>query len=124
MVGDWQGVAAVILLYILLAYLYAITLFYGFWGFEFQGNDPKLISGWTKFGAFFGTTLYTLVFILMIWSHILTVMTDPGTMPEGYQKLKEEKLPNEFYDLIRERESIYHELVVRKKMRKGEISTQ
>jgi len=43
-------------------------------------------------------------------------------MPKEYVKLKEEELPHQFYELIRERESIYHELIVKKKVRKGELS--
>ena len=57
----------------------------------------------------------------MIWSHIASVMTNPGHMPKHYQRLQEKELPATFYELIRERETIYHERIVRKKMRKGEL---
>ena len=42
-------------------------------------------------------------------------------MPKHYQRLQEKELPATFYELIRERETIYHERIVRKKMRKGEL---
>ena len=44
-------------------------------------------------------------------------------MPKGYTRLHEKELPAAFYELIREREDIYHEKIVRKKMRKGELPT-
>ena len=43
-------------------------------------------------------------------------------MPKNYGQLHEEDLPKDFYNLISLRETIYAELVVKKKMRKGELS--
>ena len=53
----------------------------------------------------------------MFASHVLTVLTNPGEMPTKYEHLQEEDLPKQFYDLIHLRESMYAELVVKKKMR-------
>ena len=61
---------------------------------------------------------------MMIASHFMTVVTDPGQMPRNYEHLHEEDLPKEFYNLISLRESIYAELVVKKKMRKGELTRE
>jgi hypothetical protein len=54
---------------------------------------------------------------MMFASHVLTVLTNPGEMPTKYEHLLEEDLPKQFYDLIHLRESMYAELVVKKKMR-------
>ena len=59
---------------------------------------------------------------MMIVSHVLTVVTSPGELPKNYEKLHEDDLPDEFYQLISLRESLYAELVVKKKMRKGELT--
>lgn len=75
----------------------------------------------------FGTThkvingiFYTLFFSLMIASHLQCVFANPGMLPKGYEKYNEESLPAEFFDLIKEREDIFHELLVRKKLRRNE----
>ena len=54
----------------------------------------------------------------------MTVITNPGEMIRDYEHLQEEDLPKDFYNLISLRESIYAELVVRKKMRKGELTKE
>ena len=61
---------------------------------------------------------------MMIISHVMTVITNPGEMIRDYEHLQEEDLPKDFYNLISLRESIYAELVVRKKMRKGELTKE
>ena len=76
-----------------------------------------------RFWAIVSTIAYSTLWILMIWSHVTCVVTNPGHMPKHYQKLQEKELPATFYELIRERETIYHERIVRKKMRKGELPT-
>jgi len=60
--------------------------------------------------------------MMMLASHFMTVRTSPGEMPKNYKQLNEEDLPKDFFDLIRLRESLSAELVVRKKMRKGELT--
>lgn len=59
---------------------------------------------------------------MMVVSHVLTVVTSPGELPKNYEKLHEDDLPDEFYQLISLRESLYAELIVKKKMRKGELT--
>jgi hypothetical protein len=60
---------------------------------------------------------------MMIWSHHVTVTTKAGYLPKEKEQLNEELFPqhSQFYDIIREREDIYHEFVVAKKMRTGQI---
>jgi hypothetical protein len=48
------------------------------------------------------------------------VITNPGRLPKCYEKLIHEKLPADFIDLIKERENIFHELIVRKKLRRND----
>ena len=62
--------------------------------------------------------------MMMLASHFMTVRTSPGEMPKNYKQLNEEDLPKDFFDLIRLRESLSAELVVRKKMRKGELTRE
>lgn len=56
---------------------------------------------------------------MMIWSHAATVLAKPGYLPREKEQLQEDFIPvnSKFYDIIREREDIYHELIVRKKLR-------
>ena len=115
-----QGIAVVVLAYILFAYLYGITLVYGIWHFKFADDH----SDRHEVHAVINTILFSIFFLLMLVSHIQVVFTNPGEMPKDYEKLKEEELPHQFYELIRERESIYHELIVKKKVRKGELSLE
>lgn len=109
----------VTLAYILFTYLYGITLVYGIWHFKFTDyNHPYR----DETHAIIHTIFFSIFFLLMLWAHISVVITNPGEMPRGYEKLHEEELPAQFYELIKERESIYHELIVKKKVRKGELS--
>ena len=104
--------------YILFSYMYGLTLLYGIWDLSEDGSK----SAPATFGAVISTIFYTFFFTMMIISHVMTVMTSPGEMPKDYEKLREESLPKDFYNLISLRESMYAELVVKKKMRKGELS--
>ena len=58
-----------------------------------------------------------------MWSHHVTVKAKAGYLPKEKEQLNEELFPqqSQFYDIIREREDIYHEFVVAKKMRTGQI---
>ena len=117
-IKDIPGRVAVVLAYVLFSYMYTLTLFYGIWHNWFFTDDGTNQSiAW----PIVSTVAFSILFSLMMLSHILSVMTDPGTMPKEYERLYEVDLPFQFYDLIRERESIYVEHIVKKKLRKGEI---
>jgi hypothetical protein len=62
---------------------------------------------------------------MMVWSHFEAMRTNPGYLPEYKERLYEELFPkdSQFYDIIREREDIYHEYVVRLKITKGELKS-
>lgn len=74
------------------------------------------------FASVASTIIFTFFFIIMMLSHYRTVVTNPGVLPQNYEKLHEEDLPKDFYDLIHLREDIYAELVVKKKMRQGKLT--
>jgi hypothetical protein len=50
--------------------------------------------------------------------------TKPGFVPLGKEQFQEEALPadSNFFDIIREREDIYHEVVVKKKISSGQTT--
>ena len=103
--------------YILFAYMYALTVFYGIWHLVFVEDESEKSYLWPILSTF----LYTVFFSLMLVSHMMAMMVDPGTVPKEYDRLYEIDLPFQFYDLIKERESIYAEHIVRKKLRKNQI---
>ena len=72
------------------------------------------------FSKAFNGVLFSLLFALMIVAHVQCVITNPGILPRGYEALKEEQLPLEFQQLINERENIFHEQIVRKKLRNND----
>ena len=59
----------------------------------------------------------------MIWSHVVTVITKAGHVPRDKVQLQEEAIPadSQFYEIIREREEMYAECVVSKKLRSGSL---
>ena len=116
-----QGIAVVVLAYILFAYLYVLTIIYGIWRFKFSQHVDQYIN---VNHAIINTGFFSAFYVMMLWAHIAVVYTNPGEMPRDYEKLQEAELPEQFYELIKERESIYHELIVKKKVRKGELSLE
>ena len=96
--------------------MYFLTLIYGIWDLHLDastGQGETRSTAW----AIMSTVIFTFFFVMMFASHVLTVFTNPGQMPTKYEHLQEEDLPKQFYDLIHLRESMYVELVVKKKMR-------
>ena len=118
-VPDLSGRIAVAVAYILFAYMYCLTTFYGIWDIRKvseQDHDHSVI--W----AVFSTLIFTFFFLMMIIAHFKTMRTSPGQMPKNYKQLHEESLPKDFFQLIDLRESLNAEFIVRKKMRKGELT--
>ena len=99
-------------------------MLYGIWDIGISSDSQATPAESKTFWAVISTLVYTFFWVMMIISHALTVVTSPGVMPKGYEKLHEEALPKDFYKLISLRESIYAEIVVKKKMRKGELSKE
>ena len=99
--------------------MYALTVLYGIWNVD-SNQLSEQHTGW----QIISTAVFTFLFTMMISSHILCVVTNPGEMPRNYEQLHEEELPTEFNQMISLRESLYAELVVKKKMRKGELTKE
>lgn len=108
--------------YLAFGYMYILTVVYGIWDYHSdeatKSTSEEHVTSW----AIFSTSIFTFFFVLMIASHFMTMVTDPGEMPKNYEQLHEEDIPKDFFGLISLRESIYAELVVKKKMRKGELT--
>mmetsp|Transcript_12937 Transcript_12937/g.17424 ORF Transcript_12937/g.17424 Transcript_12937/m.17424 type:complete len:105 (+) Transcript_12937:162-476(+) len=102
--------------------MWCLTVFHGIWDLETEGTHDAVEDTRKAVWAVFSTLVFTFFFILMICSHWMTMRTSPGQMPKGYKQLIEDDLPKDFFQLIQLRESITAELIVRKKMRKGELS--
>ena len=118
-----QGRIAIGAAYVLFAYMYGLTLVYGIWAVH-ERKENIDIDGAQTFWAVLSTIIFTFFFSMMIWAHVVTVFTSPGHLPRDYEKLHEENLPKDFYNLINLRESLYAEVVVKKKMRKGELTKE
>lgn len=69
--------------------------------------------------AIVNTVFFSFFLTMFIWSHIMAAITKGGFAPKNKTKLIEEKIPqdSQFYSIIREREEIYHEVVVNRKLR-------
>lgn len=55
---------------------------------------------------------------MMVWSHFSATTTKAGYMPLDKEYLMEEllKKDSQFYEIVREREDIFHEYIVQKKI--------
>lgn len=97
-----------------------MTVYFGIWHQSFG-----LLSeiSYSSAGAVFNTLFFTMFWVLMVWSHFVAVKTQAGYLPEGKQMLCEELIPSgsAFYQIIAEREDIYHEHVVQRKLKEGQI---
>mmetsp|Transcript_27613 Transcript_27613/g.34274 ORF Transcript_27613/g.34274 Transcript_27613/m.34274 type:complete len:115 (-) Transcript_27613:895-1239(-) len=102
--------------------MWFLTVFHGIWDLETEDTHDAVEDTRKAVWAAFSTLVFTFFFIMMICSHWMTMRTSPGQMPKGYKQLIEDDLPKDFFQLIQLRESITAELIVRKKMRKGELS--
>ena len=99
-----------------------MTVAFGIWKYDVKvfTYDYQVSTVYASIDTFF----FTLVWLLMIWSHITAVVTKPGYMPKGTKNLDESVFPakSSFKDIMRLREYIYHEVIVRKKIRQGTIA--
>jgi hypothetical protein len=59
---------------------------------------------------------------MMVWSHFSAATTKAGYMPLDKEYLMEEllKKDSQFYEIVREREDIFHEFIVQKKITQGQ----
>ncbi len=84
------GIAIVTMVYILMAYEYFMTVYFGIWrqSFGLYPTPPYSIVF-----ALINTVLFTFFFVMMVWSHIVSVRTEPGYLPEEKEQLQEELIP-------------------------------
>jgi hypothetical protein len=63
---------------------------------------------------------------MMVWSHYVAVTESPGYIPFEKEKLHEVLIPegSQFYEVIKEREDIYHEFVVKRKLINGDLKIE
>ena len=97
-----------------------MTVYFGIWhqSFGLLQDIP-----YSTAGALFNTLFFTVFWVMMTWSHFVAVKTQAGYLPEGKQLLCGELIPSgsTFYKIIAEREDIYHEHVVQRKLKEGQI---
>ena len=76
LVPDLQGRFAITITYVMLAYMYGLTLLCGIWNMhgDIAGDRIEPNTGW----AVISTLIFTFLFIMTILSHCLTVVTSPG----------------------------------------------
>ncbi len=67
----------------LLFLLYFLTIYYGIWNCKFEGGADNCSS--KRSAAWVHTVAFTLVWGLMMWSHLSATTTQAGFMPKGYE---------------------------------------
>ena len=99
-----------------------MTMYFGIWHQTFGLSEA--VPPANTSAAIANSVIFSLFWAMMVWSHFMTVTTKPGYLPQEKEQLQEEAIPKDskFYDIIREREDIYAELVVKKRIRTGSIT--
>ena len=80
-----RGRVVVGLAWVAFMYMYCLTVFWGIWNFELHEQaGQRVVDSDKRFWASISTAAYSALWLLMIWSHIASVMTNPGHMPKHY----------------------------------------
>lgn len=97
-----------------------MTMYFGIWN---QSFGDYALTNFSTTGAIINSCFFSFFWVMMIWSHLEAVRTKAGYMPFDKETLTEELIPenSQFYDVIREREDIFHEYIVRKKIKSGAL---
>jgi hypothetical protein len=126
--GHWLkntfGLVSVTGCYILFFFLYFMTMYFGIWHQTFGLTNAATSHVGSNLVAVINSAIFSLFWAMMMWSHYVTMTTKPGFVPQEKEQLQEDAIPadSKFYDIIREREDIYHELVVKKKLKSGSMT--
>ena len=61
----------------------------------------------------------------MMWSHIAAVVSKPGYLPKHYKELDHASISKDsnYWKIIKVREEMHSEVIVRRKLRKKELQT-
>ena len=122
LVKNTLGIIIVAVVSTLFAFEYFMTMYFGIWHQTF--GLAEALPPASAAAAIANSVIFSWLWIMMMWSYYATVTTKPGYLPKEKDKIQEEAIPNDstFYDLIREREDIYAELVVKRKLKSGSIT--
>jgi len=86
MACDWYGVLCVSLTYILITFI-SYSLFYIELNIFPATNNVHLI-------------LFGFIIFMIIWSHLQSIIGNPGYLPKNYRQLDPDLLPLEFTEVI------------------------
>ena len=80
-VRDPIGILISAIVYLLFAYLYFFTIYFGAWGYTFNKSQNE-IFGSSRENAITNTVFFSLCYLMMVWSHIQTMITEAGFLPK------------------------------------------
>ena len=92
-VKNTQGIAIVVLVYVLFVWEYFLTIYFGIWHQSFNLADTQ--QSFSTVGAILNTIIFTFFWLMMIWSHVVTVKTRAGYLPKEKEQLNEELFPEQ-----------------------------
>jgi hypothetical protein len=116
------GILTIILVQVLFIYQYCVTVLFGVWMFDF--TDFSRSQDLDQTAAIINTVVFSLFWALMVWSHLVATSTKPGYIAPDHKQLSElAAFPNnsQLFKILRIREWIYAENLVRRKIRKGQL---
>lgn len=94
---DLFGILCTVVVYALIVQIYVVTLLYG------VINDVR--ADQTR--GYINLLILSILTVLTLYSHVMCIFTNPGTLPKHYDQLNEAQLPKAFNKLLRERETMY-----------------
>jgi hypothetical protein len=112
------GFMVLTMTYLMLSWLYFITVYYGIFNYQFDKKDHSNMNDIDSTAYLVTwTILFTFFFLLMLISHIRAATTQVGFMPKGYDKLNEEDCPQALAILYRERMDEFTEKILKQKIK-------
>jgi hypothetical protein len=90
-VKNTQGIIIVVFVYLLFVWDYFMTLYFGIWHQSFNLADTE--QSYSIVGAILNTLFFSFFWVMMMWSHFVTVITKAGYLPKEKEQLKEELFP-------------------------------
>ena len=81
------------LVYVLFVWEYFLTIYFGIWHQSFNLADTQ--QSFSTVGAIVNTIIFTFFWLMMIWSHVVTVKTRAGYLPKEKEQLNEELFPEQ-----------------------------
>lgn len=90
-VSNTNGIVTIVFVYLLFIFEYFMTVYFGIWhqsfGLDSTNYDLKTV------GSIFNTIFFSFFWLMMMWSHVVTVRTKAGYLPKEKEQLQENLFP-------------------------------